>query len=248
MTGRDYGILVEDDDNIRVLTLNRPEKLNAFTAPGYDALTDRLNAAAADDGIAAVVLTGAGRAFSAGVDLTEMGRPNGATELGQGFDPLMVCLATFPKPLLAAVNGLAVGFGATILLHCDLVVVDADAQIRMPFIALGTCAEAASSWLLPQRVGLQQATFLVLTGTPLDADAAVATGFALAKAAPGQAVTDTLALARSLARHAVPALVANKALLRHGRAEAIDEVWQREKAAMQAIATQLGPIGWDGAS
>jgi enoyl-CoA hydratase/carnithine racemase len=248
MTGRDYSVLAEDQDNIRVLTLNRPEKLNAFTAPGYYALAARLNAAAADPGIAAVVLTGAGRAFSAGVDLTEMGRPNGATELGQGFDPLMVCLATFPKPLLAAVNGLAVGFGATILLHCDLVVVDEAAQIRMPFITLGTCAEAASSWLLPQRVGLQQATFMVLTGAPLDADAAVTCGFALAKAAPGQAVTDTLALARSLARHAVPALIANKALLRHGRAEAIDEVWQREKAAMQAIAVQLGPIGWGGAS
>jgi enoyl-CoA hydratase/carnithine racemase len=244
MGGPEYSVLAEDHDAVRVLTLNRPEKLNAFTAPGYVALTDRLDAAAAAPHIAAVVLTGAGRAFSAGVDLTEMSRPNGSAELGAGFDPLMACLAAFPKPLLAAVNGLAVGFGATILLHCDLVVVDAQAQIRLPFVALGTCAEAASSWLLPQRVGLQQASWMIFSGAPLDADAAVANGFALAKAEAGRAVDETLALARLVASHPVAALVANKRLLRHGWAETIDEVWQREKAAMMAIADELGPIGW----
>jgi enoyl-CoA hydratase/carnithine racemase len=245
MTAPEYSVLTDDRERTRVLTLNRPDKLNAFTARGYVALTERLDAAAADPEIAVCVLTGAGRAFSAGVDLTEMGRPNGATELGAGFDPLMACLARFPKPLVAAVNGLAVGFGATILLHCDLVIVDERAQIRMPFVALGTCAEAASSWLLPQRVGLQQAEWMVLTGEPLDADTAVATGFALAKAPTGQALDDALTLAGKLAAHPIPALIANKALLRHGRPEIIDEVWQREKAAMQAVAEDLGPIGWD---
>ena len=241
----DYTVVAEDHDHVRLLTLNRPDKLNAFTAGGYRALRDRLDAAAADPSITACVMTGAGRAFSAGVDLTEMGRPGGASELGAGFDPLLTALATFPKPLIAAVNGLAVGFGATILLHCDLVVIDETATVRLPFVALGTCAEAASSWLLPHRVGLQQASWLVLSAEPIDADTAVANGFAFSKAGAGEALDAALALARRIAVHPLPAVVANKQLLRHGRATAIEEVWRREKAAMQAITEQLGPIGWE---
>ncbi len=235
---------VEDHDNVRVLVLDRPAKLNAFTAEGYRALRAQLEAAAADPHVAVCVLTGRGRAFSAGVDLTEMSRPGGATELGVDFDPLLDCLARFPKPLVGAVNGLAVGFGATLLLHCDLVVVDEDAEIRMPFVALGTCAEAGSSWLLPLRVGPQQASWMMLSGSPFSADDAVATGFALARAPAAHALDEALTLAGRLAAHSVDALVANKALLREGFAERITEVWQREKAAMAAIAQRLGPIGW----
>ena len=171
-----YAVSVEDHDNVRVLFLDRPSKLNAFTAEGYRALRTQLDTAAADPRVAVCVLTGRGRAFSAGVDLNEMSRPGGSTELGTDFDPLLDCLARFPKPLVAAVNGLAVGFGATLLLHCDLVVVDESAEIRMPFVALGTCAEAGSSWLLPLRVGPQQASWMMLSGSPLSADDAVAAG------------------------------------------------------------------------
>ena len=239
-----YAVTVEDHDMVRVMVLDRPAKLNAFTAEGYRALKAALDSAAEDDGVAACVLTGRGRAFSAGVDMTEMGRPGGSAELGRDFDPLLFCLASFPKPLIAAVNGLAVGFGATILLHCDVVVVDHDAEIRMPFIALGTCAEAASSWLLPERIGMQQASWTVLSGSPLHADDAVRTGFAFSRADSGRAVDDALALASSFARHKVPALVANKKLLRHGHAEKVLEVWGREKAAMAEMAQQLGQFGW----
>ena len=239
-----YAVSIEDHDNVRVLVLDRPSKLNAFTAEGYRALKARLDAAAADPGVAVCIVTGRGRAFSAGVDLTEMSRPGGSTELGVDFDPLLECLARFPKPLIGAVNGLAVGFGATLLLHCDLVVVDEAAEIRMPFVALGTCAEAGSSWLLPERVGLQQASWIVLSGAPLGAADAVATGFALARAPQGQVLAEALTMARRLGANSVDALVANKALLRHGFAEQIAEVWQREKAAMAEIAAKLGPIGW----
>jgi enoyl-CoA hydratase/carnithine racemase len=240
-----YAVSVEDHDRVRVLTLDRPAKLNAFTAEGYRVLKGALDEAAGDDDVAVCVVTGRGRAFSAGVDLTEMGRPGGSAELGADFDPLLARLADFPKPLIAAVNGLAVGFGATLLLHCDLVVVDATAQIRMPFVALGTCAEAASSWLLPQRIGMQRASWMVLSGTALGADEAVETGFALARSRAGSAVEDALTLAAELAAHQVPALVANKALLRHGHAEHVVEVWAREKVAMAEIAQQLGQFGWN---
>jgi enoyl-CoA hydratase/carnithine racemase len=237
-------VSVEDHDNVRVLILDRPSKLNAFTAEGYRALKSRLDSAATDPLVAVCVVTGRGRAFSAGVDLNEMSRPGGSAELGADFDPLLECLANFPKPLVAAVNGLAVGFGATILLHCDLVVVDDKAEIRMPFVALGTCAEAGSSWLLPLRVGLQQASWLVLSGSPLNAEDAVATGFALARAREGQVLTEALTIAGRLAVHSVDALVANKGLLRQGHAERVAEVWRQEKAAMAEMAAKLGPIGW----
>jgi enoyl-CoA hydratase/carnithine racemase len=239
-----FTVLAEDHGNIRVLTLNRPEKLNAFTADGYRVLVDRLDDAAEDDAIAVCILTGSGRAFSAGVDLNEMRRPGGSTELGAQFDPLLGCLARFPKPLVAAVNGLAVGFGATLLLHCDIVVVDERAQLRMPFVGLGTAAEAASSWLLPRRVGPQEAAWLILSGSPFSADDAVANGIARVKAAADRALDDSLDLAREIAVHSVPALVANKRLLRAGWAPQIEAVWQHEKAAMASLADELGSIGW----
>jgi enoyl-CoA hydratase/carnithine racemase len=240
----EYGVSVEDHGKVRVLVLDRPAKLNAFTAEGYRVLKARLDEAGADHAVTVCVLTGNGRAFSAGVDLNEMSRPGGSTELGVDFDPLLDCLARFPKPLVAAVNGLAVGFGATLLLHCDLVVVDETAEIRMPFISLGTCAEAGSSWLLPLRVGIQQASWMMLSGSPLSADDAVATGFALARAPAGQVLAQAMDIAGALAVHNVDALVANKALLREGFAQRIDAVWQREKAAMATMARKLGPIGW----
>lgn len=239
-----FDVLVEDHGPVRLLTLDRPDKLNAFTAAGYRTLMHRLESAAGTAEVAVCVLTGSGRAFSAGVDLREMSVPGGSAELGAYFDPLLRCLADFPKPLIAAVNGVAVGFGATLLLHCDLVVVDEAAEIRMPFAALGTCAEAASSWLLPLRVGPQQAAWMVLSASSLDAEAALANGFALAKAVAGHVVEDCLAIGQTLAANGVAALVANKRLLREGWARTIDEVWQREKLAMSAIAQELGPIGW----
>lgn len=239
-----YAVSIEDHGTVRVLILDRPAKLNAFTAEGYRALKAGLDVAGADPNISVCVLTGRGRAFSAGVDLNEMRRPGGSAELGVDFDPLLDCLARFPKPLVAAVNGLAVGFGATLLLHCDLVVIDDAAEIRMPFISLGTCAEAGSSWLLPVRVGPQQASWLMLSGSALSAADAVANGFAFARAPVGLALTEALTVAGALAAHSVDALMANKGLLRDGFAERIDAVWRREKAAMAAMSEKLGPIGW----
>jgi enoyl-CoA hydratase/carnithine racemase len=245
MTSEDttYDVAVTDDGKVRVLTLNRPQKLNAFTPDGYRVLRGRLDDAASDPAVSVCVLTGAGRAFSSGVDLSYVSRPNGASELGAEFDPLLERLATFPKPFLVAVNGLAVGFGATILLHCDVVVIDEGAEVRMPFARLGTTAEASSSWLLPQRVGAQLASWLVLSGAGLDAASAVSSGFALCTAPAGEALAATLERAQTIAAYRLPALVANKALLRHGWAERIAEVWGREKTAARALAEEIGPIG-----
>jgi enoyl-CoA hydratase/carnithine racemase len=173
-----------------------------------------------------------------------MGRPGGSTELGTHFDPLLACLAGFPKPLMAAVNGLAVGFGATLLLHCDIVVLDEAAEIRLPFVTLGTAAEAASSYLLPSRVGAQQAAWMMLSADTLTADDAVANGFALARVDAGRVLDETLAMAQRLAVHGAAVLAANKKLLREGCQAMIDEAWRREKATMLALAEEFGSIGW----
>ena len=239
-----YAVAVEDHEQVRVLVLDRPQKLNAFTAQGYRALAAQLARVAEDPLVSVCVLTGRGRAFSAGVDLDEVSRPGGGDELGAEFDVLLELLARFPKPLVAAVSGPAVGFGATVLLHCDLVVVDETATIRLPFVDLGTCAEAASSWLLPLRVGPQHASWMLLSGAPMNADEAVATGFALARVPAGRALEKALALARQLASHPVDVLVANKRLLREGSAERIAAVWQREKTAMAELAEKMGPLAW----
>lgn len=243
-TPAEFAIAAEDRGRVRILTLDRPEKLNSFTPLGYAALAEVLATAAADDGVAVCVLTGRGRAFSAGVDLSVMGKPGGAAELGRYFDPMLGQLARFPKPLIAAVNGLAVGLGATILLHCDLVVVDEGAEIRMPFVTLGTSAEAASSWLLPRRVGMQQASWMILSGRGLNASEAVANGFAFSAAADGEALDDALVLAEQLAAHETRALMVNKGLIRQDWAEAIEKAWSRERAAMLELAEQVGAIGW----
>ncbi len=227
-----FNVGSDDLGKVRVLTLDRPDKLNAFTADGYRLLTRQLELAAADDGVSVGILTGRGRAFSSGADLAELGRPGGQAELGANFDPLLDALVGFPKPLLAAVNGLALGFGATILLLCDAVVVDQSADITFPFARLGTCVEAAGSWLLPLRVGMQQASWMVLSSRPVNAEQAMATGLAMATALPGHALDHTLEMASTIAEHPLPALMANKRLLRAGWAEAVTQAWDRERSAM----------------
>lgn len=241
-----YVVSSEDRGRVRLLVLDRPDKLNAFTPDGYRALTAALDVAVTDEDVALCVLTGRGRAFSAGVDLDVMAAPGGSAALGRAFDPLLDRLATFPKPLLAAVNGPAVGFGATILLHCDIVVVDEDANIRMPFIALGTAAEAGSSLLLPGRVGMQWAQWLVLSGRGLSAVEAVEAGFALQCAPRGEALEVVMAMAQQIATHRTEALVANKQLLRGDLPARVVERWREEKATMAALAQRLGPIAWPG--
>jgi enoyl-CoA hydratase/carnithine racemase len=238
-----YRVRREDRGAVCLLTLDRPAKLNALTADGFDALGECLEAAAAEAGVAVCVLTGSGRAFCSGVDLSAMDGGGGTAGLRRSFDPLLATLAGFPKPLVAAVNGLAVGFGATLLLHCDLVIVDESAQIRLPFVALGTTVEAGASWLLPRRVGVQRAAWAVLGGQPLGAEEAVAAGLALATAPRGRAVDGAMDRAQVLAGHGAAALMANKRLLRHGWARQIGDAWRREAEAMVSMAREVGTIG-----
>ena len=163
-------LVSEDHGSVRLLTLNRPEALNAFNDDLYDAVAEALAKAADDPGVAVVVITGAGRAFSAGQDLGELGEPRRHDdEEPHGFGPFIAAAESFPKPLIAAVNGLTVGIGLTLLPHCDLVLMSEDARLRAPFASLGVTAEAGSSFLLPATIGWAATAHLFYTASWLDA-------------------------------------------------------------------------------
>ena len=153
-------IEVEDNDGVRLIAFNRPEVRNAFDAAMYAAVTEALSGALEDDGIRAVVITGRGKAFTSGQDLREMvelAAGKGGPEAGSGFQGLLDVVISFDKPLLAAVHGVAMGLGCTLLPHIDLVLIEEGARLRAPFAELGVPPEAASSWLLPERMGWQRA-------------------------------------------------------------------------------------------
>jgi enoyl-CoA hydratase/carnithine racemase len=230
-----------DHDGVRVVTLRRPKRLNAFDVSGYRALADALADAGRDERVHCVVVTGAGRAFSTGVDLRELERPGGPDALSVEFDRLLEALLTFPKPLLAAVNGIAVGFGMTMLLHCDLVLVAEDARLRTPFTEMQLAPEAGSSWLLPRAVGPQAAAYVLLTSEWIDGREAERLGLAF-RACPARTVLDeTMTIARRLGALPIASLVATKRLLREPNTAAVNDAMAREREAMAAVSGNGAP-------
>ena len=142
-------VLSEHRDGVALLTMNRQNKRNAFNDRQYDDLRDALADAQADDTIKVAVITGAPGAFSAGQDLSEMGTARTYHDgKPHGFGPFVDRLTNFDQPLLAAVNGVGVGIGLTMLLHCDIVYMAQSARLRAPFVSLGLVPEAGSSFLL----------------------------------------------------------------------------------------------------
>ncbi len=229
---------MEDDAGVRLIAFDRPEVLNAFDAAMYGAVTGALSGALADDRIRSVVLTGRGKAFTAGQDLREMAAmaTGGAgPEAGSGFQGLMDVAVSFDKPLLAAVNGVAVGLGCTLLAHVDLVLMDERARLRVPFAELGVPPEAGSSWLLPERMGWQQASALLLASEWIDAGQAVAAGLALRVCPEGTVLGHTLDLARRIASFAPHATREIKRLMTAGHRPRIAEARAREEAAFAAL-------------
>jgi len=155
-------------DGVLTLRLNRPEKRNAMSRAMYASLADHLEAARSDDAIRVLLLAGSQECFTSGGDLKD-----GPIEgLDGPLGRFMRGLALFPKPVVAAPCGLAVGIGVTLLLHCDLVYAGEQTTFRLPFVALGVCPEFASSFLLPRLAGHLRASELLLTGEAFDATAA----------------------------------------------------------------------------
>lgn len=241
----DQLVLSSDDGPVRTLTLNRPTRLNAFTSASYRRLAQLLHESAENPAVRVVVLRGQGRAFSSGVDLEELGDEagGGAKRLGETFDALVKELLGFAKPLVAAVHGPAVGFGATILLHCDVVLVADDARLRFPFTALNTAPEAGSSALLPAIVGPQRAAELLFTSRWIDAAEAVRYGLALSTCAREQLDAEVGAMADRIAQHPAAAVASSKRLLRADRMQMVSAASRRERTEAGRLSSTFGPPG-----
>lgn len=209
------------------VSIARPERRNALTVAMYSALAAALVEAAASAKIRAVVLTGAGGIFTAGNDLEDF--MNSPPQAGSGalnapvFD-FMRALTGCSKPVIAAVIGPAVGIGATLLLHCDLVYVSDDARLSMPFINLGLVPEFASSRLLPQRIGHARAAAMLLLGDAMPAPEAVACGLANAALPAAEVLPAAQRAALRLAALPPGAVRESRRLLRGAEAGAIADV------------------------
>ncbi|MBX6389130.1 MAG: enoyl-CoA hydratase/isomerase family protein [Frankia sp.] len=264
-------LLTSTTGRVRLITLNRPRQANAFSAALYLAAAAALNEAASDDAIGAVVLTGNGRHFSAGTDLVEMAaqaarmnaetsgaKPapaNGDNASGEEgsvpFNAFLDALSSFPKPLLAAVNGSGVGLGLTMLAHCDIVLISENARLLAPFTAMGVAPEAASSYLLPRRMGAQRAAKALLSAEWITAAEAVESGLALRACPPDQLLAETMALATTIAERPLASLIATKRLIRDAERAGIERARKAEGEAFRellarpaigdAILGRLGP-------
>jgi len=168
-------VLKAHKDGVLQLTLNRPGRLNAFTGAMLAELRSALETGAADPACRVVVLTGAGRAFSAGQDLSE-GVPDAASLLEGAYNPLIKLISTMPKPVVAAVNGIAAGAGANLALAADLVYAARSASFLEAFARIGLIPDAGGTWILPRLVGAARARGLAMLAEPLPAEKAEAWG------------------------------------------------------------------------
>lgn len=198
---------------VMTLTFNRPDKKNAITAAMYAAAAQALRAADSDGTVRVVVLTGAGDAFTAGNDLKDFAEnpPKGGDAPVFQF---MDALASFTKPVIAAVNGVAVGIGTTLLLHCDGAYAVPAAKFSLPFVNLALVPEFGSSLLLARFVGQRKASELLMSGAPFDASAALDMGLLSAVVPADQLQSTVTAAATALAAKPPAALRAAKALIR----------------------------------
>lgn len=192
-------------DGVAAVTLSRPERLNAFNAAMHADLRAALDACEADEAVRVVVLTGEGRAFSSGQDLTEdlprdvYGQIDLATPLSRDYNPLVRRLAGFPKVTIAALNGPAVGASMNIALCCDLVVAARSAYMQEAFARIGLIPDAGGTWLLPRIVGPKRALALMLTADPIPAEEAERLGLVYKVFDDASFTAETTALARRLA-------------------------------------------------
>jgi enoyl-CoA hydratase/carnithine racemase len=232
-------VLTRDAGRVRVLTMNRPEKLNAFNTALFAGLADAFEAAAADHEVRVVVLTGAGRAFSSGADLTEMASagPAQAREAtgDNPFDRLQQAAESFPKPLVAAVNGAGVGLGFTFLGYCDFTFVAQSARLRTPFTQLGLVPEASSSFLFPLRMGWQNAASAFLAGEWFDAQRAVDSGLALKVCDDDKVLETAVEFAVQLAAGPLESLMATKALMLDAYRDVVARTRRRETATLARL-------------
>jgi enoyl-CoA hydratase/carnithine racemase len=227
-----------DQEGVLLLTLARPAKKNAFNEAQWDALSRALAEAREDPTVAVVVLTGAGGNFSSGVDLGSFGEERPPREDGKpsGFFACVDEIFSFDKPMLAAVQGVAIGGGCTIALACDIVYVGESVRMRLPFANLGLVPEIASSYTLQANIGRQRANEVMFTAEWINAERAVELGMAARRLPDNELLDTTLAKAREIARWPVPALRAIKQTLQLAHQAGIEAARKIEDRLMMQLA------------
>lgn len=225
-------ILTEIKERVLRIEIARPDKKNALTQDMYRAMAEALASADADAAARVALIHGARDCFTAGNDLKDFLERPPHSEKAPVSDFLRQ-LPAFSKPLVAAVNGAAVGIGTTMLLHCDLVYAAPGARFQLPFVPLGLVPEAASSFLLPYIAGYQRAAELLMLGQPFGADKALAAGFVTEIVPEGELFERARAAALALVALPPAALRATKALMRKRFAARIAEAMEEEGAVFR---------------
>ena len=233
-------ILVHTEAGVQTITFHRVDKKNSFTQAMYLELAQTLNSAATSDEVRVVVFQGDATIFSAGNDIGDFLERQG----GQGLPEeapvfqFLHALHNFPKPLIAAVAGPAVGIGTTLLLHCDLVYAGDNAAFSLPFVNLGLCPEAGSSLLLPRLIGYHRAAEALLLGEPFMAEAALEVGLVNRVVPPTEVNGYAQAQARKLAAKPLSSLIETKRLMKHGHREAITAQMSLEGQSFSRMLTE----------
>ena len=249
MNASPQDILTHTEAGVTTITFNRVDKKNSLTAAMYATLADALDAAAHDAAVRVVVFQGDVAIFSAGNDIGDFLQQPPSTQDAPVFRFLRT-IATFPKPVVAAVCGPAVGIGTTMLFHCDLVYAGDNAAFSMPFVNLGLCPEAASSLLVPQMLGYHRAAEALLLGEPFMAEAALEVGLVNRVVPPTECNAIAQAQAKKLAAKPLASLVETKRLMKLGQeGQVIERMAEegasfghmlREPAAREAFAAFMG--------
>jgi 2-(1,2-epoxy-1,2-dihydrophenyl)acetyl-CoA isomerase len=232
------GLRVDVDGPVATLTLDRPDSLNALTVPVKVALREALESMAEDRAVRAVILTGAGRAFCAGQDLAEREEPDAApldVEVRERYNPIIRALRSMGQPVIAAVNGVAAGAGASLAFACDIRIAAAEARFMLAFGRIGLVPDSGATWFLPRLVGPAKAAELALVGDPVDASEALRLGL-VSRVVPGdQLITEARTIADRLADGAPLAMALTKGALERALTIDLDEALEGE-AKLQGIA------------
>ncbi len=228
-------------DGAARLTLNRPDRLNSFTVEMHEEVRDALNKIVADGTVRTLLLTGAGRGFCAGQDLSDRAvSPGGeAVDLGDSvekrYNPLIRTLTSLPMPVVCAVNGVAAGAGASIAFACDIVLAAKSAKFIMSFANIGLVPDSGSSWVLPRLAGQARALGMALTGEPVSAEQSAEWGL-IWKCVDDEALaTETDALIAKFAGAPTRGLAETKKLIRSAFARPLDEQLDLERDQMRAL-------------
>ena len=227
-------ILTHREAGISTITFNRLDKKNSITSAMYAALADAVEAAAQDPATRVLVFQGHETIFSAGNDIADF-LHNPPAEMDAPVFRFLRAISTFPKPVVAAVCGPAVGIGTTMLLHCDLIYAGDNAAFSLPFVNLGLCPEAASSLLVPQLMGYHRAAEALLLGEPFMAEAALEVGLVNRVVPPTEANAIAQAQARKLAAKPLSSLIETKRLMKKGQAALVAQQMADEGAVFSRM-------------